>query len=121
MSKKRIMLVDDESGFTRLMHLVLPNYEICEVNDSRLVLETARKFKPELIFLDVIMPEFDGGDVAAQLREDPALKHVPIVFLTAIVLPKETATKHVLGGDEYLAKPVTKEQIIQCVTKHLGV
>ena len=61
MSKKRIMLVDDESGFTRLLHLVLPTYDICEVNDPALVLETARKFKPELIFLDVIMPGMDGG------------------------------------------------------------
>lgn len=121
MSKKRIMLVDDESGFTRLLHLVLPTYEICEVNDPTKALERARAFKPELIFLDVIMPEADGGTVAAQLRADPLLRHVPIVFLTAIVSQKETAGKHMFGGDEYLAKPVKREEIIECVTRHLGV
>lgn len=120
MSKKRIMLVDDESGFTRLLHLVLPAYEICEVNDSTRTLEMAREFKPDLIFLDVIMPEADGGTVAAQLRADPALRHVPIVFLTAIVSQEETVAKHVFGGDEYLAKPVSKETLMECVTKHIG-
>ena len=120
MSKKRIMLVDDESGFTRLLRLVLPAYEICEENDSKRALETARKFKPQLLFLDVIMPEADGGTVAAQFQEDPELRHVPIVFLTAIMTPKEAETKHSIGGYEFLAKPVTKEKIIACVTKHLG-
>ena len=110
----------DRTGAARLLHLVLPTYEICEVNDPALVVETARKFKPELIFLDVIMPEIDGGAVAARWREDPALRQVPIVFLTAIVSPKETMMKHHFGGDEYLAKPVRKEQLIECVTKHLG-
>ncbi len=120
MSKKRIMLIDDEPGFTRILHLVLPAYEICEENDSTRALETARKFRPDLIFLDVIMPGADGGTVAAQLREDPELRHVPIVFLTAIVSQQETVSKHVFGGDEFLAKPVSKETLIACVTKHLG-
>jgi CheY-like chemotaxis protein len=120
MSKKRILLVDDESGFTHLLRLVLPNYEICEENDPTRALETARRFKPELVFLDVIMPDADGGTVAAQFREDPDLRNVPIVFLTAIVSPKETKARHTFGGYEFLAKPVAKEKIIECVTKHLG-
>ena len=118
MSKKRIMLVDDEVGFTRLLHLVLPAYEICEVNDSTRTLETARTFKPDLIFLDVIMPEADGGTVAALLRADPALRHVPIVFLTAIVSEKEGG--HMIGGFPFISKPVSLQAITECIDKHLG-
>lgn len=120
MSKKRILLVDDESGFTRLLHLTLPQYEICEENNALKAIQTARKFKPDLIFLDVIMPDADGGTIAAQMQEDPALRGIPIVFLTAIVSQKETKSKQEIGGYEFLAKPVGRDQIIECITKHLG-
>ncbi|MGI8432663.1 MAG: response regulator, partial [Chthoniobacterales bacterium] len=82
--------MDDEEGFTRLTRLTLTDYEIHEENRSARALETAQIFEPDLILLDVMMPEFDGGDVAAQIRADPKLKEVPIVFLTAIVTQKET-------------------------------
>ncbi len=120
MSKKKILLVDDESGFTRLLRLTLPAYEIREENNPLRALQTAREFQPDMIFLDVIMPEADGGTIAAQMKEDPALKHVPIVFLTAIVSPDEAKTRHQIGGCEFLAKPVSRDQVDECIRKHLG-
>jgi CheY-like chemotaxis protein len=120
MSKKRILLVDDESGFTRLLRLTLPQYEICEENNALKAIETARKFKPDMIFLDVIMPDADGGTIASKMQEDPLLKGVPIVFLTAIVSQDEAKSKQLIGGYEFLAKPVGREQIVESITKHLG-
>lgn len=121
MEKKRILLVDDEAGFTHILKLTLPEYEIREENDARRALETARRFKPDLIFLDVIMPAADGGEVAAQIRSDPSLKHVPIVFLTAIVSPDEAATNAQIGGYPFLAKPVSRERVIECIQEQLAV
>jgi two-component system OmpR family response regulator len=118
MGKKRILLVDDESGFTRLLRLVLPKYEICEENDSRRAVATAQTFHPDLILLDVIMPDLDGGTVAAQIREDKSLRNVPIVFLTAVVSEKE-ANQGTIGGFPFLAKPVTKEKLMECISQHL--
>jgi CheY-like chemotaxis protein len=84
--KPKVLLVDDEESFTRVAKLLLVDYDICVENDSARALEAARNFKPDLILLDVMMPNFDGGDVAAQIRDDPGLRHVPIVFLTGLAV-----------------------------------
>ena len=105
MSKKRILLVDDESGFTRLLHLTLPQYEICEENNALKAIQTARKFKPDMIFLDVIMPDADGGTIAAQMQEDPLLRGIPIVFLTAKVQRQEMAAYDKSEAAGVISKP----------------
>src|ERR1041385_7974621 len=106
MQKKRIFIVDDESGFTRLLKLTLErtgHYIVLEENDGTKAWLAAREFKPDIIFLDIVMPKIDGGDVAQQIRSDPLLAHVPIIFLTAIVSKRET--KNEIGGFPFIAKP----------------
>ena len=74
MDKKRIFIVDDESGFTRLLKLTLEKtggYLVKEENDGTNAWRAAREFKPDIIFLDIVMPKIDGGDVAQQIRSDP--------------------------------------------------
>jgi two-component system OmpR family response regulator len=117
--KPRILLVDDEESFTKVTQLTLTDYEIVIENDSSHALERAREVKPDLILLDVMMPNFDGGDVAAQIREDAGLKQVPIVFLTALVTQKENARRPVMGGFPFIAKPVTPELLAQSIDKYL--
>ncbi len=120
MNKKRIFIVDDESGFTRLLKLTLEktgNFEVVEENDGTKAWLKAREFKPDIIFLDIVMPKIDGGDVAQQIRSDPTLAHVPIIFLTAIVSRNETT--HDIGGFPFLAKPVSLDAITRCIAEHL--
>lgn len=119
--KPRILIVDDEKGFTRLTKLVLSDYEICEENNSARALETARTFRSDLILLDVVMPDFDGGDIAAQIHADPLLKRVPIVFVTAIVTEKETEKRQLFGGYPFISKPVTPEKLIENIEKYLAI
>ena len=121
MSKKRIFVVDDESGFTRLLKLTLERtgrYLVKEENDGTQAWLTAREFKPDIIFLDIVMPKIDGGDVAQQIRSDPLLAHVPIIFLTAIV-SKNESTKEI-GGFPFIAKPVSIDAVERCIGEHLG-
>jgi two-component system OmpR family response regulator len=118
--KPRILLVDDEESFTKVTQLTLTDYDILIENDSARALERARGFKPDLILLDVMMPNFDGGDVAAQIRGEPGLKQIPIVFLTALVTQKENARRPVMGGYPFIAKPVTPELLAQNIEKHLA-
>ena len=92
---KRILIVDDEAGFTRLLKLTLEGtkrYIVKEVNDGSQALATARLFRPDLVLLDIVMPKMDGGDVARQITSDPSLKSVKIIFLTAIVSQKEAGS-----------------------------
>jgi CheY-like chemotaxis protein len=120
MSKKRIFIVDDESGFTRILKLTLEKsgrYTVLEENDGTTAWLKAREFKPDIIFLDIVMPKIDGGDVAQQIRSDPLLAHVPIIFLTAIVSPKETA--NAIGGFPFIAKPVSVDTITRCIEEHV--
>jgi CheY-like chemotaxis protein len=121
MQKKRIFIVDDESGFTRLLKLTLERtgrFTVLEENDGTKAWLAAREFKPDIIFLDIVMPKIDGGDVAQQIRSDPQLAKVPIIFLTAIVSHRET--KNDIGGYPFIAKPVSLADITRCITEHLG-
>src|SRR5436190_8626693 len=121
MKQRRILIIDDESGFTRLLKLTLERtgrYTVCEENDGTKAWLTARDFKPDIIFLDIVMPKIDGGDVAQQIRSDPALANIPVIFLTAIV--SQTESKNEIGGFPFIAKPVSLDAINRCITEHLG-
>jgi len=121
MKKTRILIVDDEPGFTRLLKLVMHRYEIREENDPTRALETARAFRPDLILMDVIMPGIDGGNLAAQCRADVMLQRIPIVFRTAVVSPREAGeTSKEIGGFPFLAKPVSPEALDRCIQQHLS-
>lgn len=119
MNPKRVLIVDDESGFTRLLKLTLQktgDFIVREENDGTQAWLAAREFEPDIIFLDVVMPKIDGGDVAQQIRSDPKLAAVPIIFLTAIVSAKEGGQE--IGGYPFLAKPVTVDAIVKAIHEH---
>jgi CheY-like chemotaxis protein len=120
MKKTRILVIDDEPGFTRLLKLVLQRYDIREENDALRAYQTAQAFRPDLILMDVVMPGIDGGNLAAKIKADPMLQDVPIVFLTAVVSPKEAGQqpKHI-GGYPFLAKPVSPEVLERCIEENL--
>jgi len=123
MDKIRVLLVDDEPSFTRMLKLSLERrgFKVMVENNGAYALTIARDFLPDFIFLDVIMPDVDGGEVAATIRSDPKFKDVPIVFLTAGVSKETTRVKgDVIGGQTYLAKPTTVDDVIRCIEKKLG-
>ena len=119
MSMKRILLIDDEPSFTRMLKLNLEEtgeFEVREENRGRFGLDAAREFKPDLILLDVIMPDMSGGEVAYQIKADRNVKKTPIVFLTAAVKKDE---KSVLASRAIFAKPVTVDELIVCIEENL--
>jgi two-component system OmpR family response regulator len=87
-NKPRVLIVDDNPRFSQSARLILQqsgHYVVCEENDAASALETARSFRPDLILIDLVMPQFDGAEVAAQIESDWALHGVPIVFVTGLV------------------------------------
>ena len=122
--KKKILAIDDEVTITRLLKLNLEQsgkYVVREENDGTRALATAREFKPDLVLLDIMMPDVDGGDVAASISADPQLKKIPIVFLTAAVKKEELAERgNIIGGYQYIAKPLDVKGVIAVIQKHLG-
>ena len=123
MKKKKVLIIDDEVAFTNVVKLTLEErngYEVCAENDSRGAIATARRFRPDIVLLDVVMPELDGGEVHTQFMADPILKRIPIIFLTAIVRQKEVdERKGMIGGSFYLAKPVSADGLISAIEEHI--
>lgn len=122
MTKKRILLVDDEKSLTTLLKLNLEetgNYDVRVENWPEDAVAAAREFKPDLILLDIIMPRMPGGNVAALIDNDPALKGTPIVFLTAAVRRSQVEDNDgIICEHPCLAKPATVDEVIAMIEKH---
>ena len=124
MKLKRILIIDDDKGLTQMVKLNLEatgNYIACIENSSTLAAETARRFHPDLILLDYIMPEMDGGDVASTFQKDPLLRDIPIIMVTALVSNQEMSPSGTVqcGGQLMLAKPVKMGNLLKCIEKKL--
>jgi len=124
MTKKKILLIDDEAIITRTLKIFLEgtgSYEVRAENQATKALQAAREFKPDLILLDVVMPDLEGGEVAAQIREDNGLKATPIVFLTALVQRREVRQSGgEIGGFPFIAKPIDPDMVVKVIESHLG-
>src|SRR5206468_11342955 len=121
-SKSRVLIVDDNSRFARSAQLFLEqtgNYFACALNDPRRVLETARSFKPDLVLVDLIMPQADGLEVATQLEADWALHGVPIVFFTSLITAEEAKDGRRVYGHRILPKPTSNSELLELIAQNL--
>lgn len=121
-AQQRVLLVDDQTEITGLLSVLLRKngYTVLAQNDPKKALETAQDFNPDIVLLDVEMPELDGGDVAAQLAEDPFLQDTPVVFLTSLVTHKEAEKQSQFGGYPFLAKPTRLTDLLECLKTTLS-
>ena len=122
MKKRRILLVDDEVSITRALALYLTENGDCDVrveNQGSRAVAAAREFRPDLIVLDIMMPDADGGALAAEIQADPILRDTPIVFLTALVSRNETGGASMrIGAYPFLAKPVDPDTVLAYIEQH---
>ena len=128
-SKKRVLIVDDEPSFTRLLKLNLHHtgrYMAEVVNDSAEALQVAERFAPDVVLLDVMMPGLDGSEVADRFHANPRFRNTPIIFLTAAVKKQEVAVRGGLcGGIPFVAKPIEFQEVLahldkECRTKGIS-
>ena len=121
--KKKILVVDDEESFAQMVRLNLEGtgeYEVKVETKGALALGTTKQFKPDLILLDIMMPDVDGSEVASQIKSDEELKNTPIVFVTATVTATEVDSRGgIIGGYPFISKPVTVEKLIECVKENI--
>jgi DNA-binding NarL/FixJ family response regulator len=120
--KQKILIIEDQAPMRRNIALMLQmeGYEVCTAENGRLGLETARKEKPDLILCDVMMPELDGYGVIQGLREDVEFATTPFVFLTAKSDRTDVRVGMNFGADDYLTKPVVREDLLAAVSVRLS-
>jgi CheY-like chemotaxis protein len=113
--KRRILIVDDDRDSTHVIKILLEKmgYQVLEENDAAKAYQSARNFKPDLILLDIMMPQRDGGDIAVQVEADPGLQRTPIVFQTALVTRAEAKAGLRIQGHPVLAKPINIPELVR--------
>jgi len=111
-SEARVLVVDDEDSITDLVATALRyvGFEVAVASNGRQALERATSFRPELVVLDVMLPDLDGFEVVRRLRSDGV--RVPVVFLTARDATEDKVAGLTIGGDDYVTKPFSLEELV---------
>jgi len=121
--KRRILIVDNDRDTTHLVKVLLErtgDYLVLEENDAVKACQSVRNFRPDVILLDIMMPEMDGAEVAAQIEADPELQSTPIIFLTALLTKPETKNGLRIEGHRSLAKPIDIPELIERIEESLA-
>ena len=121
MIQRRILLIDDEKNFTDMLKLNLEStgqFKVAAVNDPVDAIEKVLSFTPDLIIMDIIMPNIEGSDLSFQIKDIEKFQNTPIIFLTATVTDDEVASKQkVADGYNFLAKPSNLQLLIQTIDR----
>lgn len=122
--KKKILIVDDDPGILRLLEKTLPKahgYEVFTALESRKGFELAKTHQPDLILLDIMIPDQSGGDLARDLKNDPRTQHIPIVFMS-VLLEEEGKKRIEIHGQEYraVAKPIYFPELLSAIRKAIN-
>src|SRR5262249_10987949 len=110
---KKIAVVEDNPDNRLLVSVILESlYELVEYETGRAALEGIAKEKPDLVLLDVSLPEMDGTEVLARIRADPATRSLPVIALTAHAMAGDREKYLGAGFDDYVTKPIVDEQLL---------
>jgi len=122
-SDYKILIVDDVMSNVLLLKILLTNekFQVCTANCGNACIEQARKEHPDLILLDVMMPDISGFDTAVIMKKDPDLKEIPIIFLTALNTPADLVKGFQVGASDFLTKPFNKEELVMRVMQQISL
>ena len=122
MKPKRLLGVDDEPRVREMIEFRLRQYgyDVLQAADGREALTVARKEQPDLVLLDVMMPELDGFQVCSRLKQHEATEHIPVVMLTAKAEAKDVTRAFNSGAVDYVVKPYDPVVLQQKVVQNLS-
>ena len=116
-SDYKILIVDDVVSNVLLLKILLTNekFQVCTASNGNMCIELAKSEHPDLILLDVMMPDLNGFDTAVILKKDPETQEIPIIFLTALNNPSDLVKGFQVGANDFLTKPFNKEELVMRV------
>jgi len=121
MPKSRILLVDDEPDIVETVAFMLQtrNYSVSIASGGLEGIEKAKNEHPDLILLDIMMPDMNGYDVCMKLKADVGTKDIPVIMLTAKSESEAVLKSHSLGADDYVVKPFSLPTLLSKLKKFL--
>ena len=120
---KRVVCIEDEPEMIDLVRLILgrKGFEVIGANGGVEGLEAVRREKPDLVLLDLMMPDMDGWEVYQQIKADETLRHIPVVVVTAKAQSIDKVLGlHIAKVDDYITKPFGPQELLESVSKILG-
>ncbi len=118
---KTVLIVEDNELNMKLFRDLLEahNFQTIETNDGNSVLDIAREKKPDLILMDIQLPEISGLDVTKMLKADPELSGIPVIAVTAFAMKGDEEKIREGGCEDYLSKPISITEFLNVVQKYL--
>ncbi|WP_142811096.1 response regulator [Tepidiphilus olei] len=118
--KPRILVVDDSNTIRRSAEIFLgqAGHTIVLAEDGFSALAKVVDFMPDIIFVDVMMPRLDGYQTCALIKQNPKFRHIPVIMLTSKDGVFDRARGQLVGSDEYLTKPFTKNELLEAIARH---
>ncbi len=116
------LVVDDEKDILEHISNILSRsgFDVIVSSDGRKGIELARARKPDIIILDIYLPDLDGSEIGTILKNDPNTKHIPIIYLTGLVTKDEIPKVEKTGDSFIIAKPVGRSELLNVVNKALA-
>jgi len=120
--QKKILIVEDEESLLKLESILLTTkgYLVQGAATGLAALEAVAVEPPDLILLDIMLPELDGFEVCSQLKKDQKPRHIPIIFLTAKKSPEDLARSEEVGADQYITKPFKSAMVMEAIERLLS-
>lgn len=118
---KKVLVVEDNELNMKLFHDLLEahGYQTVQTNNGNQVLDLARREKPDLILMDIQLPEVSGLDVTRWLKSDPDLKKIPVIAVTAFAMKGDEQKIREGGCEGYISKPISVTGFIETIQKYL--
>ena len=109
---KSVLIVDDENmNMFALTHMLRPDYTVYAAKNGQSAIRIAKKQLPDIILLDILMPEMDGYEVLSQLKSDEETRKIPVIFITGLISPEDEKKGLEMGAADYISKPFNAETV----------
>ena len=119
--RKKVLIVEDNELNMKLFHDLLEAYDIdtIQTREGKLAYDMAMEHKPDLIIMDIQLPEISGLDITKQLKQNDELKSIPVIAVTAFAMKGDEQKIREGGCEDYISKPISVSRFIEVVRKHL--
>jgi CheY-like chemotaxis protein len=123
MNKRKVLIVDDSATVLMMEKMILSKgpYQVITATDGLQAIEKARSEQPDIVLLDVVMPNLDGLSACAAIRSDPETSHIPVVMVTTRGEEANVETAFRNGCNDYVTKPINAIELLTKMSSILGV